>query len=81
MRGLLAHVAITVWWTAVLDHVLPKKNPVVEGAAAGLAIAALDLGVIGRRFPQIRELDAVPQILDHLAFGVVAATALADGTG
>ena len=80
VRGLLAHVAITVWWTAVLDRVLPKRRPVVEGAIAGLAIAALDLGVIGRRYPAIRALDAGPQVLDHIAFGVVAATALAAGT-
>ena len=73
-------MAITVWWTVVLDRVLPKRRPVIEGAVAGLAIAALDLGVVARRYPAIRELDTVPQVLDHLAFGVVAATALAAGT-
>jgi len=80
VRGLLAHVAITAWWTAVLDRMLPKRAPLAEGAAAGLLVAALDLGVVGRRFPAIRELDALPQVLDHVAFGVVAATALAGGT-
>lgn len=67
---------ITVFWTGVLAAVLPKRRPVVEGLAAGAAIAALDLGVVGRRFPDIGALDAGPQVLDHLAFGVVAAVVL-----
>ena len=79
-RGLAAHVGITLWWTAVLAAVLPRRRPVVEGTVAGLAIAALDLEVVGRRYPAIRDLDALPQVLDHVAFGVVAATALAAGT-
>ena len=79
-RGLAAHAAITLWWTAVLAAVLPRRRPVIEGTVAGLAIAALDLGVIGRRYPAIRELDAMPQVLDHIAFGVVAAKALDGGT-
>jgi hypothetical protein len=49
---------------------------VTEGLVAGAAIAALDLGVVGRRFPDIDALDAGPQVLDHLAFGVVAAVVL-----
>jgi hypothetical protein len=76
MRGGLAHVAITLFWTAVLAAVLPKRRPVVEGLAAGVGIAALDLGVVGRHFPDIGALDAGPQVLDHLAFGVVAAVVL-----
>lgn len=81
VRGGVAHAVITLWWTAVLDVALPRRRPVVEGAAAGLAIAALDLGLVARRYPAIRALDQLPQVLDHLAFGVVAATALAGGTG
>ncbi len=44
---------------------------VLGGAVAGLVIAALDLGVIGRRYPEIRALPRVPQVLDHVAFGVL----------
>jgi hypothetical protein len=76
VRGAVAHVLITLFWTGALAALLPKRRPVLEGLAAGVAIAALDLGVIGRRFPQIGALDAGPQVLDHLAFGVVASVVL-----
>ncbi|MEY2477240.1 MAG: hypothetical protein QOG87_2555 [Actinomycetota bacterium] len=76
IRGGMAHVIITLFWTAVLAALLPRRRPVVEGLVAGAAIAALDLGVVGRRFPEIGALDAGPQVLDHLAFGVVASVAL-----
>jgi hypothetical protein len=76
LRGGVAHVLITVFWTAVLAAVLPRRRPVVEGLAAGAAIAALDLGLVARRFPAIAALDQGPQVLDHLAFGVVASVAL-----
>jgi hypothetical protein len=79
LRGGVAHVAITLFWTAVLAEVLPKRRPVLEGLVAGAGIAALDLGVVGRRFPDIGALDAGPQVLDHLAFGVVASVVLASG--
>ena len=76
VRGGVAHVLITVFWTALLSALLPRRRPVAEGLAAGAVIAALDLGVIARRFPAIAALDQVPQVLDHLAFGVVASRAL-----
>ncbi|MBA2331824.1 MAG: hypothetical protein H0V94_03430, partial [Actinobacteria bacterium] len=49
---------------------------VARGAAAGLAIAALDLGVAGHRFPRVRALPLAPQILDHLAYGAVVGSVL-----
>ena len=49
----------------------------IAGAAAGAAIAILDLGVVGRRFPAIRGLPQVPQWFDHLAFGAVVGVVLA----
>lgn len=76
VRGGVAHVLITLFWTAVLAALLPKRRPVIEGLAAGGTIAALDLGVVGRRFPDIGALDPGPQVLDHLAFGVVASVVL-----
>ncbi|HUQ39607.1 MAG TPA: hypothetical protein VM030_05590 [Acidimicrobiales bacterium] len=74
--GGIAHGAISLWWGLVLSRALPRRRTVLWGAVAGLAIAALDLGVIGRRFPAIRDLDPGPQVADHLAFGIVTAAAV-----
>ncbi len=45
-------------------------------ALAGLAIAALDLGVVGRRYPRIRALATMPQVLDHVAYGATVGAVL-----
>jgi hypothetical protein len=74
------HLALSLGWTAVLAATLPRRgSPVVWGAVAGAAIAALDLGVIGGRIPAIRALPQGRQWADHLAFGVAAAVALRRG--
>jgi hypothetical protein len=78
-RGLLAHAALTAGWTALMAALLPRRRPVLEGLVAGAAIAALDLGVVARRYPAIAALDQRPQVLDHLAFGVVASVVLSSG--
>jgi hypothetical protein len=44
--------------------------------AAGAAIAALDLGLVARRFPAIRALPQAPQWADHLMFGAVLGAVL-----
>lgn len=79
-RGAVAHAAISIVWTWLLAAVLPERDrqalSAVDGAAAGGAIAALDLGVIGRRVPAIRALPVAPQVADHLAFGALAAVVL-----
>ena len=74
MAGGAAHVAISAGWTAVLVPVLRgrgSRGAVLAGAAAGAAIAALDLGVVGRRYPAIAALAPGRQVLDHLAFGAI----------
>ena len=82
-RGRLAaaavpvHAAISLAWALALARVLPLRRPALEGMAAGLVIAVLDLGVLARPFPRIRALPLGPQLADHVAYGVVAATALA----
>jgi hypothetical protein len=76
VRGLIAHAALSFGWTVVLAIVLPRRRPVLEGAVAGAAIAAVSLGVVGRRYPDIRRLDQLPQVLDNVAFGVVASVVL-----
>jgi len=64
------HLALSVGWAVVLRTVLPDRREPLLGTIGGLAIAALDLGVIGRRIPAIRELEQVPQWLDHAAYGL-----------
>lgn len=76
VAGLAVHTGISAVWGCVLAAVLPRNNPVAWGALAGAAIAALDLGVIGRRFPRIRALPPGPQIADHIAFGIIVAVSL-----
>ncbi|NUT55427.1 MAG: hypothetical protein HOQ03_05530, partial [Thermoleophilia bacterium] len=44
----------------------------LRGALAGLGIAALDLGLVGRRFARVRALPLGPQVADHVAFGAIA---------
>ena len=48
----------------------------LDGAVAGLVIAAFDLGVVGRRYPAIKALPAIPQCGDHMAFGALVAASL-----
>lgn len=74
VRGGAAHVAISAGWAVVLAVVLPRRPPAVAlaaGTAAGLVIAAVDLGLVGRRVPAIAALPVGPQLLDHMAFGAV----------
>ncbi|HVF76193.1 MAG TPA: hypothetical protein VM938_14240 [Acidimicrobiales bacterium] len=78
VRALVAHVGLSLGWTAVLGAVLPRRRRLLWGAAASVGIAAIDLGVVGRRFPAVRALPQVPQYLDHVAFGVAVALTTAN---
>ena len=70
------HLGISLGWAFVLERALPRGREPFYGAAAGLAIAALDLGVVGRRIDAIRELEQPPQWLDHVAYGVAVGLVL-----
>ncbi|HEY4279682.1 MAG TPA: hypothetical protein VGM91_15765 [Conexibacter sp.] len=70
------HVALSVGWTALLSATLPPRREPLYGGAAGLAIAAIDLAVIGRRFPSIAALPQPPQWADHVAFGLAVGVVL-----
>ena len=72
-----AHLAISLSWGLVLARVLPARGTVPVGSLASLAIAALDLGVVGRRFPRIRALPTWPQVADHVAYGATVGAVLA----
>lgn len=71
LAGVAVHLALSLGWALVLASVLPRRTTVASGAAGGLAIAALDLGLVGRRFPRVRALPLPPQIADHVVFGAV----------
>ncbi len=70
------HLAISLGWGVVLAFALPARPSPVRGVLAGVGIAALDLGVVGRRFPRLRRLPSGAQIADHIAYGVVVAAVL-----
>ena len=74
--AVVAHAALSLGWAVVLAAILPRRRTAVPAVAAGLAIAALDLGVVGRRFPRVRALALVPQILDHVAYAVTVGAVL-----
>ncbi|MEV5718261.1 hypothetical protein AB0L41_30620 [Amycolatopsis mediterranei] len=70
--GLIAHVVVSAAWTGVLAAITRHHRlGAGGGAVAGLAIAALDLGIAARAYPAVRALPRGPQILDHLVFGAV----------
>jgi hypothetical protein len=71
------HGAVSLLWAGVLARTLPRRATVLAGAAAGLGIAALDLGLIGRRIGPIRRLPPWPQVADHVAFGASVGGVLA----
>ena len=71
------HLALSLGWTLALDRAGVRGAR--RGALAGLAIAALDLGVAGARSPRVRALPLAPQLADHAAFGAVAGHVLARG--
>jgi hypothetical protein len=64
------HLALSLAWTVVLDRVHIRSAG--HGAVAGLAIAAIDLGLIGPRLPRLAALPLVPQLADHAAFGAIS---------
>lgn len=72
----VVHLSLSLGWAAVLARALPAGRRVRWAPAAGAAIAALDLGVVGRRLPAIRALAPGPQLADHLAYAVSVAAML-----
>jgi hypothetical protein len=71
------HLALSLGWAAVLGRVAPAGRELPACVAGGLAIAALDLLVIGRAFPRIRALPQGRQWADHVAYGATVGAVLA----
>lgn len=76
-RGAVVHIAISLLCGETLARTLPRDHPVEWGAAAGLVIGVINVGVIGRSFPAISGLPLAPQVADNVMFGTVFALALA----
>ena len=70
------HLGLSIGWALVLSLVLPRGRAVSAGTAAGLVIAAFDLGVVGRLFPRVRALPLAPQLADHLLYGATVGLVL-----
>jgi hypothetical protein len=70
IAGAPVHGALSLGWAYVLATTLPKEREPLWGAVGGLAIAALDLAVLGRLFPTIAALPQGRQWADHVAFGL-----------
>jgi hypothetical protein len=64
------HLTLSLGWAGVMVAVLPRRAEPAWGVVAGLATAALDLSVIGRRIPAIRALPQGRQWADHVAYGL-----------
>jgi hypothetical protein len=64
------HLALSLGWSLALDRAGVRGAR--DGALAGLAIGALDLGLAGRGLPRVRALPLLPQLADHALFGAVA---------
>ena len=72
VAGVAVHAVLSLWWGAVLTAVVRRLGGgAVTGVLAGAAVAALDLGVVARRYPAVRALPRGPQWADHLVFGAV----------
>jgi hypothetical protein len=74
--AIAVHGALSLGWALALAAILPRRRTVAWAVLAGIAIAALDLGVVGRRLPRIRALPLAPQVLDHVAYGATVGAVL-----
>jgi hypothetical protein len=77
VAAVMVHGALSLGWAVPIAAVTPRRGAVLVGAAAGVAIAALDLGVVGRRIAVIRSLPQAAQVADHLVYGAVVASVCA----
>ena len=69
------HLALSFGWALVLQRL--GLRGAGRGAAAGVAIAAIDLGLVGRSVPRIAALPAAPQLADHVLYGTIVGFVLA----
>ena len=70
------HLAMSIGWATVMTATLPHAREPAWCLSAGMAIAALDLTLIGRRIPSIRTLPQGRQWADHAAYGLTVGLVL-----
>jgi hypothetical protein len=70
------HLAISLGWAAVMAVALPRGGEREWGVVGGIAIATLDLALIGRRIPSIAALPQGRQWADHAAYGLTVGLVL-----
>jgi hypothetical protein len=70
------HLALSLGWAGVMAAALPRHAEPAWGVVGGLAIASLDLSVIGRRITVIRALPQGRQWADHVAYGLAVGLVL-----
>jgi len=71
--GAATHFGISVAFGQILGHFLPLRRSALWGATAGAAMGLIGAGIIGRRFPAIRDLPFGRQLADNVAFGIIFA--------
>jgi hypothetical protein len=74
--GAPVHLALSLGWAGVLAAVLPPHDEPLLATLGGLAIAGLDLALLGRFFPPIAALPQGRQWADHAAFGLTVGVVL-----
>lgn len=70
------HVVVSVAWGVTFAAVLPRRHTARAGAVAGLAVAAVDLGLVGRHVDRIAALPLPPQLFDHVVYGTTVGVVL-----
>jgi RimJ/RimL family protein N-acetyltransferase len=80
VAGAGAHAAISLVAGQAFGRFLPRRHSILWAAGGGAVMGLVGVGIIGRRFPAIRELALGPQIADNIAFGVIFAV-VADRRG
>src|SRR5581483_4011395 len=70
VTGVAVHGVISLAAGEALGVVVPEHRSVVWAGLVGLVMGAVNVGIIGRRYPAIRSLPLGPQLADNMAFGV-----------
>jgi hypothetical protein len=73
----LVHATLSLGWALLLTIALPQRATIWWSTIAGLAIAGLDLGIVSRRFERVRALPKLPQVADHIAYGLTIGAVVA----